>query len=192
MVDGENIAQEDLVVFFNLGGHHVPTSGDVPNTLMHTSASSVMFVPWNWGESDLSRETVSGVRVGREVGEGENNNNNNNQNKKKKEKEEKNGTKRKVKYFGGRYELEDHEKGVFVGREGLEPDVSWYGRKEEEEEEETTTSEEAAETEGNHAPDASSSSTSKKIINLNSAGRGGLATLQLWNGLLMMGRMGLN
>lgn len=35
----------DLVVYFNVGSHHIPHSGDIPNTLMHTSASSVMFVP---------------------------------------------------------------------------------------------------------------------------------------------------
>ena len=53
----------DLVVYFNLGSHHVPHSGDVPNTLMHTSASSVMFVPHNFADRDPSRESVQGVRV---------------------------------------------------------------------------------------------------------------------------------
>jgi primary-amine oxidase len=66
MVDGEGVVQEDLVVAFNLGGHHVPVSGDIPNTMMHTSASSVMFVPHNFGKRDLSRSGVSGVRIDRE------------------------------------------------------------------------------------------------------------------------------
>nr|POE79850.1 amiloride-sensitive amine oxidase [copper-containing] [Quercus suber] len=53
----------DLVVYFNLGAHHIPHSGDIPNTLMHTSASSVMFVPHNFMDRDPSRESVQGVRV---------------------------------------------------------------------------------------------------------------------------------
>lgn len=53
----------DLVIYFNVGAHHVPHSGDVPNTLMHTSASSVMFVPHNFNDRDPSRESVQGVRL---------------------------------------------------------------------------------------------------------------------------------
>ncbi|KAF2719580.1 amine oxidase catalytic domain-containing protein [Polychaeton citri CBS 116435] len=53
----------DLVVYFNLGSHHIPHSGDIPNTLMHTSASSVMFVPHNFADSDPSRQSVQGVRL---------------------------------------------------------------------------------------------------------------------------------
>lgn len=71
IIDFNNIANgegfeedgEDMVVWFNLGAHHVPHSGDVPNTLMHTSASSVMFVPHNFLDKDASRESVQGVRV---------------------------------------------------------------------------------------------------------------------------------
>lgn len=65
MVDGESVEDEDLVVYFNLGGHHVPTSQDVPNTLMHTSASSVMFVPFNYFDTDVSRALRQGVRIDR-------------------------------------------------------------------------------------------------------------------------------
>ncbi|KAI1502075.1 copper amine oxidase [Biscogniauxia marginata] len=53
----------DLVIYFNVGSHHVPHSGDIPNTLMHTSASSVMFVPHNFADRDPSRESVQGVRL---------------------------------------------------------------------------------------------------------------------------------
>ncbi|GAB7364720.1 hypothetical protein MBLNU230_g5520t1 [Neophaeotheca triangularis] len=53
----------DLVLYFNLGAHHIPHSGDVPNTLHHTSASSVMFVPHNFADRDPSRESVQGVRL---------------------------------------------------------------------------------------------------------------------------------
>lgn len=52
----------DLVIYFNVGSHHVPHSGDIPNTLMHTSASSVMFVPHNFADRDPSRASVQGVR----------------------------------------------------------------------------------------------------------------------------------
>ncbi|KAL3419435.1 copper amine oxidase [Phlyctema vagabunda] len=62
-VNGENIEQEDLVIYFNLGGHHVPHSGDIPNTLMHTSASSIMFVPHNFHDRDPSRQSSTGVRL---------------------------------------------------------------------------------------------------------------------------------
>ncbi|CAJ2510962.1 Uu.00g065870.m01.CDS01 [Anthostomella pinea] len=53
----------DLVIYFNVGSHHIPHSGDIPNTLMHTSSSSVMFVPHNFADRDPSRESVQGVRL---------------------------------------------------------------------------------------------------------------------------------
>ncbi|KAF2154348.1 amine oxidase catalytic domain-containing protein, partial [Myriangium duriaei CBS 260.36] len=53
----------DLVLYFNLGAHHVPHSGDLPNTLMHTSASGVAFVPHNFFDRDPSRRTSQGVRL---------------------------------------------------------------------------------------------------------------------------------
>ncbi|KAJ5774196.1 membrane copper amine oxidase [Penicillium paradoxum] len=62
-VDGEEIEQEDLVIWFNLGNHHVPHSGDIPNTLQHTSASSVMLMPFNFHDRDVSRKSAQGVRV---------------------------------------------------------------------------------------------------------------------------------
>ena len=51
------------VIYFNLGSHHIPHSGDIPNTLMHTSGSSVMFTPHNFHDSDPSRKSVQGVRL---------------------------------------------------------------------------------------------------------------------------------
>lgn len=53
----------DSVVWFNLGNHHVPNTGDIPNTLMTTSASSVMFTPHNYHIRDRSRALTNGVRV---------------------------------------------------------------------------------------------------------------------------------
>jgi hypothetical protein len=73
------------VIYFNLGSHHVPHSGDIPNTLMHTSASSVMFTPFNFHDRDPSRHSVQGVRL--ELG----------------------GERPQPRYFGGR-----HEKGVHL------------------------------------------------------------------------------
>lgn len=80
-LDGESAVQEDLVVYFNLGVHHVSNSADVPNTLMHWSGTSVMFVPFNYHERDPSREAAQGVVL--ELGE--------------------DGVER-VRYFGGRYD----------------------------------------------------------------------------------------
>jgi primary-amine oxidase len=69
------------VVWFSLGAHHVPHSGDIPNTLMHTSASSVMFVPHNFHDRDPSRMTSQGVFI---------------------EKDEAKDGEAKVRYYGGR------------------------------------------------------------------------------------------
>ncbi|KUJ06762.1 copper amine oxidase [Mollisia scopiformis] len=62
-VDGEDIVQDDLVVWFNLGTHHIPHAGDIPNTLMHTSSSSVMFTPFNFHDRDMSIYTRQGVKM---------------------------------------------------------------------------------------------------------------------------------
>jgi primary-amine oxidase len=63
MVNDESTAQEDLVIFFNLGVHHISNSQDVPNTLMHWSGTSVMFIPHNYFDRDPSRESARGVMV---------------------------------------------------------------------------------------------------------------------------------
>jgi primary-amine oxidase len=88
------------VVYFNLGSHHVPHSGDIPNTLMHTSASSVMFTPFNFHDRDPSRTRTSGVKLQleSEFSEGA-----------------------KPKYYGGR-SVEDVELKV-VSLAALHPDV---------------------------------------------------------------------
>ena len=51
------------MIYFNLGNHHLAHSGDIPNTLMHTSASSVIFSPHNFHDRDVSRRSSQGVRV---------------------------------------------------------------------------------------------------------------------------------
>lgn len=62
-LDGEDLVQEDLVVWFNLGMHHVPHTGDLPNTVFTGAHSSVMFSPVNYFEGDVSRRTVHQVRI---------------------------------------------------------------------------------------------------------------------------------
>jgi primary-amine oxidase len=83
----------DSVIYFNLGSHHVPHSNDIPNTLMHTSASSVMFTPFNFHDRDPSRHSVQGVRLEMRRG----------------------GPPQpewQPRYFGGRYEKDVHLKAV--------------------------------------------------------------------------------
>ncbi|CZT12547.1 related to copper amine oxidase [Rhynchosporium graminicola] len=62
-LNGESLVEEDLVIWFNLGTHHIPHSGDIPNTLMTTSASSVMFSPHNYHTRDRSRALTNGVKI---------------------------------------------------------------------------------------------------------------------------------
>ncbi|GAQ44944.1 actin binding protein [Aspergillus tubingensis] len=62
--DGEDLNQTDLVVWINLAMHHVPSTGDLPNTVMTTAAAGVRFVPGNYFMGDQSRGTVNMVRVG--------------------------------------------------------------------------------------------------------------------------------
>ncbi|QIW96999.1 hypothetical protein AMS68_002517 [Peltaster fructicola] len=108
----------DLVVYFNLGAHHIPHSGDVPNTLMHTSASSVMFVPHNFADRDPSRESVQGVRVqlnGKKRGGGFAGESTHSDMRSREAREP------VAHYFGATY-----EKGLKLSLEAIEPDLSQY------------------------------------------------------------------
>jgi len=122
----------DLVIYFNIGAHHVPHSGDVPNTLMHTSASSVMFVPHNFNDRDPSRESVQGVRlqlIGEKSGgfagqlgkSGEPNGDW--KDRMDTTSAKKNGT--NATYFGGTY-----NKGMELPLEALEPNMDGYKSRE--------------------------------------------------------------
>jgi primary-amine oxidase len=62
-VNNEDTVQEDLVIYFNLGVHHISNSQDIPNTLMHWSGTSVMFVPHNYHDRDPSRDSAQGVKL---------------------------------------------------------------------------------------------------------------------------------
>ncbi|WVQ79580.1 hypothetical protein IAT38_001680 [Cryptococcus sp. DSM 104549] len=61
--DGENLEQEDLVMWFNLGMHHVPHTGDLPNTVFTTAQSGMMIVPHNYLLSDPSRASTQQIRI---------------------------------------------------------------------------------------------------------------------------------
>ncbi|PWW73068.1 amine oxidase catalytic domain-containing protein [Tuber magnatum] len=61
--DGEPLLQEDIVVWFNLGMHHVPHTGDLPNTVFTTAQSSVLLSPHNYLLNDPSRATSQQVEI---------------------------------------------------------------------------------------------------------------------------------
>ncbi|KAF2821363.1 amine oxidase catalytic domain-containing protein [Ophiobolus disseminans] len=62
-VDGEVIEQEDVVVWFNLGMHHMPHSGDLPNTMFTAAHSAMRFEPLNYLEGDPSVASNQQVRI---------------------------------------------------------------------------------------------------------------------------------
>ena len=61
--DGENITQTDIVTWFNLGMHHIPHTGDLPNTVFTTAHSGLHILPINYLDRDPSVQTVNRVKV---------------------------------------------------------------------------------------------------------------------------------
>ncbi|KAL5604892.1 hypothetical protein BROUX41_001777 [Berkeleyomyces rouxiae] len=61
--DGENLRNEDLVMWLNLGMHHVPHTGDLPNTVFTTAHSGIQFMPSNYFLVDQSRRTNNMIRI---------------------------------------------------------------------------------------------------------------------------------
>ncbi|ORY25514.1 copper amine oxidase [Naematelia encephala] len=59
--DNETISQEDLVVWLNLGTHHIPRAEDSPNTLTNIATSYVLLAPWNFNDYDVSLESRNSV-----------------------------------------------------------------------------------------------------------------------------------
>ncbi|KAG9040344.1 hypothetical protein FS837_000767 [Tulasnella sp. UAMH 9824] len=57
----ESIDQEDLVVYLNLGMHHVPRAEDTPNTLFTNSRSSFFIAPFNYFDEEPSRDLRNAV-----------------------------------------------------------------------------------------------------------------------------------
>lgn len=61
--NSENLTQTDLVLWLNLGMHHVPHTSDLPNTVFTTAHSGVQFMPLNYLMGDPSRQTTNQVRI---------------------------------------------------------------------------------------------------------------------------------
>lgn len=61
--DGESLLQEDIVVWANVGMHHVPHTGDLPNTVFTVAHSGLTIAPVNYLGSSASRKTVNMVRI---------------------------------------------------------------------------------------------------------------------------------
>ncbi|WWC69058.1 uncharacterized protein I206_102994 [Kwoniella pini CBS 10737] len=59
--DGESLDQEDLVVWLNLGTHHIPRAEDSPQTLTNVATSSVLLTPYNFHDYDVSMDVLNAV-----------------------------------------------------------------------------------------------------------------------------------
>ncbi|KZS99972.1 amine oxidase catalytic domain-containing protein [Laetiporus sulphureus 93-53] len=59
--DGENITQEDLVAWVNVGMHHLPQAEDSPNTRTNLAASSFFLTPLNYFDADVSMESKNAI-----------------------------------------------------------------------------------------------------------------------------------
>ncbi|KAK8847701.1 hypothetical protein IAR55_005560 [Kwoniella newhampshirensis] len=59
--DGESLDQEDLVAWINLGTHHIPRAEDSPQTLTNVATSSVLLVPFNYHDYDVSMESMNSI-----------------------------------------------------------------------------------------------------------------------------------
>lgn len=58
-------------MWFNLGMHHIPHTGDLPNTIFTTAHSSVLLEPLNYFEVNSASATRQQVRINYEEGGGE-------------------------------------------------------------------------------------------------------------------------
>ncbi|KAG8952399.1 hypothetical protein FRC03_012162 [Tulasnella sp. 419] len=57
----EDIDQQDLVVYINLGMHHLPRAEDTPNTLFTDTRSSFLFTPFNYFDDEPSRDITNAI-----------------------------------------------------------------------------------------------------------------------------------
>ncbi|BGP51602.1 hypothetical protein JCM10450v2_007552 [Rhodotorula kratochvilovae] len=62
-LDGEDLIQEDLVIWFNLGMHHVPHTGDLGNTVHPTAHAGVIFHPHNYLYEDPAQQSSQMIRL---------------------------------------------------------------------------------------------------------------------------------
>ncbi|KAF8815578.1 amine oxidase catalytic domain-containing protein [Phlegmacium glaucopus] len=61
--DGDNITQQDLVAWINVGTHHYPSAEDSPNTKTITATSSFMLTPVNYFDYDVSMESRNSILI---------------------------------------------------------------------------------------------------------------------------------
>ncbi|KAJ7906597.1 copper amine oxidase, partial [Mycena leptocephala] len=61
--NSENLNQTDIVLWINLGMHHVPHTGDIPNTVFTTAQSAFIISPHNYLLNDASRTSRQMVRI---------------------------------------------------------------------------------------------------------------------------------
>jgi len=61
LFDGDNIAQQDLVAWINVGMHHVPSAEDSSNTKTTTATSSFMLAPVNCFDYDITMESRNAI-----------------------------------------------------------------------------------------------------------------------------------
>ena len=61
--NGESLDQEDLVLYFNLGMHHMPDTYDLPNTVFLGAQSGVTFRPQNYLHSENSMSTKQQIHI---------------------------------------------------------------------------------------------------------------------------------
>ncbi|KAH9482139.1 Amiloride-sensitive amine oxidase [copper-containing] [Psilocybe cubensis] len=59
--NGENITQQDLVAWINLGMHHLPQAEDSPNTKTNLATSSFLLTPLNYFDADVSMEMKNAI-----------------------------------------------------------------------------------------------------------------------------------
>ncbi|CAE6442035.1 unnamed protein product [Rhizoctonia solani] len=57
----ESIDQEDLVIYANLGMHHIPRAEDTPNTLFTDTRSSFILSPFNYFDDEPSRDIRNAI-----------------------------------------------------------------------------------------------------------------------------------
>lgn len=62
-LNDESITQEDIVLWANLGTHHVIRSEDSPHTSTNIATSYLTLTPFNWGDSDAGMASRNAVRV---------------------------------------------------------------------------------------------------------------------------------
>ncbi|KAF7334469.1 Amine oxidase [Mycena venus] len=62
--NGESLNQTDIVLWINLGMHHVPHTGDIPNTVFTTAQAAFIISPHNYLLNDASQSTRQTVGIG--------------------------------------------------------------------------------------------------------------------------------